>query len=357
MSFFTSLRRVNRVYTNPNQFVNVDNLNVLQSSPSGFQNVFSAPTYRVIGDSYVPGYSLSNNQFISTADMNRIMRNNDTPNIRNIFPSANDAQINSVGTLRRADNVPDANLHSLDLRKTAVKNNYPSTNTRSQQGVENVLEQQPRLRTYLENAKIAGVTALVGAGVYLAFSAATLVQDIISALNNTGGSYYYVGTNGGDDIRACILRDRTCQLNVNNLNNVTLCDFDPLLTSSEELANICRGFNYAVEQTVCRASDPTADVNSPQYVDISDLPAGQTIQCVEPYLLGDLIGDLGLDHLLGEEGLVVKSLDKSKSLGQKLLPLILILGGLFFIVIIGIVIFKRIMSTPIAATADNVKPI
>ncbi|AXS67672.1 pif5 [Cryptophlebia peltastica nucleopolyhedrovirus] len=352
MSFFTSLRRVNKVYNNPNQFLNVDNLNVVNSSPAGFQNVFSSSSFRNLNnDMYMPGYLVRNNDFVSVADMNRFMRNNDSTNLRTMFPDATNGQLNSLGSLRRIDNVPDANLHSINLRKNAVKQNYPSTNTRNANGVETVLTQQPRLRTYLENLKLAGVTALIGTGVYLAFSTASLIQDIINALNNTGGSYFYVGFNGGDDMTVCMLRHRTCQLNADAMDRVVLCEFDPLISNEQELLELCRGFNYETEQTVCRASDPNADPESPQYVDISDLSVGQTIQCIEPYNLGDLIGDLGLDHLLGEEGLVNKSMNKSKSLGEKLLPLIMLVGGLLIMLAIGIFIFKQLLTKPLEPMA------
>ncbi|AHH82595.1 PIF-5 [Buzura suppressaria nucleopolyhedrovirus] len=346
MNFFTSLRRVNKTYPNPNQFVNVDNFNVLTTTPNGFNNVFSQPTTIMIGNNrYIPGYNLGNNNFVSTAQVNRVMRNNDVTGIRQIFTTANNTQINSLGNLRRIDNIPDANLHSNALRRNAVKRNYPETNTRTPEGVQNVLNQNPTLNTHLTNLKTAGVAVLLGTGAYLIFSAATLVQDIIAALNRVGGSYYIRGRNGGDDYEACLLLDRTCRMEPLNDQNVNICSFDPLLLDNQEaLRNICVGFDYEAEKTVCRASDPNAPVDSPQYVDISDLSTGQTITCIEPYDMGDLIGDLGLDGLLGDNGLITKSSNKTSTLSEKLLPLILILGGIILLLLVGFFVIRRMWN-------------
>lgn len=346
MSFFSSLRRVNKVYPNPNQFLAVDNLRVLNSTPNGFQNVFSAPSTRQIGTNrFVPGYNLPNNRFVPSSDINRVMRNNDTAGMRNIFTSADNSQLNSLGQLRRVDNIPDAGLHAAFLRRQGVKTNYPSTNTRTPGGVEGVLATNPRLHARLNGLKSVGTALLIGGGVYLVFSAATLVQDLVSALNRVGGSYYVVGSNGGDSSSVCLLTHRTCQLDTSNLSDVSVCQFDPLLPDDPAGQRaICNGFDYEREQSVCRASDPYADPDSPQYVDISDLPAGHTLMCLEPYNLGDLIGDLGLDHLLGEEGLVAKSSNNSKDLSSKLWPLLVALIGIFAVVLILVFVFKRLMN-------------
>nr|ANS70905.1 oclussion derived viral envelope 56 protein [Lymantria dispar multiple nucleopolyhedrovirus] len=346
MSFFSSLRRVKKVYPNAQQFTVVDNLSVLNSTPNGFQNVFTAPSVRQIGNNrFVPGYNLTNNRFVSTSDINRVMRNNDTGGIRNIFTNANNNQIDSLGQLRRVDNIPDAGLHAAFLRRQATKSNFPSTNTRTNAGVESALADNPRLHNRLSALKTAGVSLLIGGGVYLVFSAATLVQDIVAALNRVGGSYYVVGNNGGETSSVCLLMERTCQLPA-DLNDVNVCQFDPLLPDDPTaLRNICNGFDYEREESVCRASDPYADPDSLQYVDISDLPAGHTLMCLEPYNLGDLIGDLGLDHLLGEEGLVVKSSNSGKQLSDKLWPLLLAIVGIGLVLLVLFFVFKRLWSS------------
>ncbi|ABI35689.1 occlusion derived viral protein-e56 [Ectropis obliqua nucleopolyhedrovirus] len=354
MSFFTSLRRVNKVYPNPNQFTNVDNFSVLQSAPSGFS--FNNPSTVFIGNNrYVPGYNIGNNQFVPVSDINRVMRNNDVTGIRNIFTSANNNQINSLNQIRRIDNIPDANLHSSAMRRNAVKQNYPNTVTRTPDGIQNVLNQNPSLNTYLTNLKTAGVAVLLGAGVYLIFTSATLIQDIIAALNRVGGSYFIQGRNGGDESDTCLLVDRTCRLENPSNENVNFCLFDPILNNNvEALRAICNNYDYETEQTVCRASDPYAHPDSLQYVDISDLGTGQTITCIEPYDMGDLIGDLGLDHLLGAEGLLSNSSDKSKSASDILLPIILVLGGLILLVVVAFFIIKRYMnSNSVTVSATN----
>lgn len=358
MSFFTNLRRVNKVYPNSNQFA-IDNFLVTNTSPAGFTNVLNNPVTINIGNNrFVPGYNVGNNQFVSAADINRVMRNNDVSGMRQIFTNANNNQINSLGQLRRIDNVPDAGLHSNNIRRNAVKDNFPETNTRTTEGVQNVLNQNPSLNRYLTNLKTAGVAVLLGAGVYLIFSAATLVQDIIAALNRVGGSYYIRGRNGGEESDMCLLVNRTClmQSNVNN-QDVIFCQFDPLIQDANELQNICQDFDYEQEQTVCRASDPNADPNSLQYVDISDLAVGQTITCIEPYNMGDLIGDLGLDYLLGDNGLVANSSNVSKFTSDKLLPLILIIGGILLLALVGFFVFKKLMNSSTLTINRSPEPI
>lgn len=343
MSFFNPLRKVNKVYSNTTQFT-FDNLAVVNSAPNGFKNVLNTTSVQNIGNNrLIPGYYIGNNNFISAADMNRIMRNNDVTGIRNVFGNVTPNDLNGLNLLRRADNVPDAALHTSSLRRNAVKQNYPSTNTNTPNGVNNVLNQNPRLNTYLQNLKTAGTVALIGTGVYLAFSAANLIQDIIEALNRTGGSWYYQGRQGGDVIDACLLIHRTCKL-PDNLNSEDLCTIDPLITNTAELNSICQGFDYETEKTVCRASNPNADVNSYQYVDISDLAPGQTIDCIEPYNMGDLIGDLGLDGLLGEDGLITNSSNKSQSLSDSLLPFILMIGAIALFIVFAYFIIKRLLN-------------
>ncbi|AVA31104.1 pif5 [Oxyplax ochracea nucleopolyhedrovirus] len=347
MSFFTNLRRVNKVYPNNTDFL-TDNVRLLSSTPAGFTNVLSAPSVRNIGaNRFVPGYNLSNNRFVSTSDINRITRNNDVSGIRNVFQGISDPQINSLGQLRRVDNVPDFNYHSKQTRSTAIKQNFPETNVRTNEGVNRALQQNPRLHTYMQSLKVGGVGILLGTGGYLLFSAATLIQDIINAINNTGGSYYIRGQNGGDEAEACLLLHRTCRQDPNmDQSQVTICPFDPLIFDNV-LPNICQGFNYEIEKTVCRASDPNADPDSLQYVDISELPPGQTLMCIEPYDFGDLIGDLGLDWLLGDEGLVEKSSNVSDSVSGKLMPLILLIGALLLLGLLFYFIYRYFLKNKI----------
>ncbi|ABY65732.1 occlusion-derived virus envelope protein 56 [Orgyia leucostigma nucleopolyhedrovirus] len=360
MSFFTSLRRVNKIYPNPNQFTNIDNINVITSTPPGFNNVLNAPTTVNLGNNrYMPGYNVGNNQFISTADINRVMRNNDVTGMRSIFTNANNNQLNSLGELRRVDNIPDANLHSAAVRKSAVKQNFPETATRTPQGVQTALNQNPNLNSHLSNLKTAGVAVLLGSGAYLIFSAATLIQDIIAALNRVGGSYYIRGRNGGGEYDACLLAHRTCRIDNPSDPDINYCTFDPLLfDNTSALQQICTGYNYDVEQTVCRASDPNADPNSPQYVDISDLGTGQTITCIEPYDFADLIGDLGLDGLLGDDGILTQSSNVSKSGSDKLFTIIIVLGGLLLIFVIGFFMFKKLLNNnnnTLTITNDSIR--
>ncbi|AIZ48565.1 odv-e56 [Agrotis segetum nucleopolyhedrovirus B] len=341
-SFFRPLRNVNKTYLNPNTFVS-DATTVFAATPGGFRNALRNPVSVSIGNNrYRPGYNLPNNDFIPTSQLNSVMRNNDTTGMRRIFgntPTNND--YTAMNRLRGVDNVPDANMHSKQLKRNAVKDNFPDTRTRTPDGVENVLSKNPRLDNALQTMKTAGVVTLIGVGVYFTFSAANLIQDIIAAINKTGGSYHTTGIDGGNTVEVCLLLHRTCRMPELD-GSVTVCDVDPLLPDGTALRNICNGFNYEAEQSVCRASDPNADENSPQYVDISELSTDQMISCIEPYDFGDLIADLGLDGLLGEEGLIAKSSNKSKSLSESLMPAILMIGAVILIILIGWFIFKRL---------------
>ncbi|AAZ38172.1 ODV-E56 [Agrotis segetum nucleopolyhedrovirus A] len=343
-NFFRPLRNVNKTYLNPSTFV-ADNNTIFSISPNGFRGVFNNPTTVNIGNNrFRPGYNLGNNNFVSAAEMNSVMRTNDTVGLRRIFgntPTQND--YTGLNRYRRSANVPDANMHSKQLRRDAVKNNNPSTRTKTPEGVENSLSANPRLDAYLNNLKTAGYVGLLGVGVYLTFSAATLVQDIIAAINRTGGSYHTRGISGGDEVSVCLLRFRTCRLPEID-SNVTVCVNDPLLPNGPELENICNNFDYETEQSVCRRSDPNANEDTPQYLDISNLGEDQMISCIEPYDFGDLVADLGLDNLLGEDGIINKSSNKSKSISDSLMPAILMIGFFIFVVLIGYFIFKRLSN-------------
>ncbi|ALD88581.1 odv-e56 [Helicoverpa armigera nucleopolyhedrovirus] len=345
MSFFRNLRNVNRPFPNHASFVTA-NTSVVNNAPSGFNNVFQTPSSQSLQNNTVLGGYQTPAGFVSTPQMNSFMRNNDVPRLRQVFPNANTNQLDSLSTLRRMDNVPDARLHANNLRRQSVKTNFPSTNTRTAEGVTNVLNQQPRLSRYLETAKQAGYVGLVGVGVVLVARTATVIGDIVEALRRTGGSYYHIGLNGGEQVESCLLRYRTCVLDVNNLNDVDVCPSDPLIDNLNALQSVCHGYNAEVERTVCRRSDPNADPLSLQYVDISPLATGHTISCIEPYDFGDLIGDLGLDGLLGEEGLLNKSSDKSSTSFQKLLPIIVVLGIVLLIIFIGYIVIKRMLMQP-----------
>ncbi|USC25982.1 pif-5 [Palpita vitrealis nucleopolyhedrovirus] len=355
MSFFANLRAVNKLYPDQLSFIS-DNTRLLGTTPVGFTNVLLHPNVRNVGNGRLqPGYQLPNNRFVTTSDINRITRNNDTSNIRNVFQNISDNQINSLSQLRRSDNVPDFNYHTKQMRSDAVRQNFPETNVRSPEGVQNALQQNPRLNTYLQNLKVAGVGVLLGTGGYFLFSAATLIQDIIEAINNTGGSYYVQGSNAGETVDACLLLQRTCRQDPNmNQSNVAICQFDPLLPDdSLELRDMCQGFDYEQENTVCRGSDPSADPNTPQYVDISDLPTGQTIMCIEPYSFSDLVGDLGLDWLLGDEGVVGKSSNVSDIASNKLMPLILLIGAVLFLGLILYLIYRFVINNRTASLSEQ----
>lgn len=346
MNIFSGLRRTNKLYPNNNSFI-TDNANlVIPNTPSGFGNVFTNPNTINIGNNrHVPGYGSANN-FLPSNAVNSAMRNNDVSSLRNIF-NVNDTQISGLTQIRRSNNIPDAGLHANFLRRNAIKSNYPNLRTRTAQGVDNALVAQPRLSAYLKNI---GIASLAGVGVVLVLKGVNLVQDIIDALNRTGGSFFHEGLNGGDEAIHCILRHRSCGINPNDIPSDMLCAFDPIFPNSEdlpELLSICQGFNYEREGSVCRASDPNADPDTYQYVDISSLTADRTLSCIEPYDLADLIGDLGLDWLLDDDGLINQSSNSSQSVSNSLLPLIIIVGVVLLLAIIGYVLFKRMASTPL----------
>lgn len=344
---FRPLRSVNRTFpTNNTAAFITQNNSVVSNSPAGFRNILDNPRTVDIGNNVSrPGYALPNNQIISTAEMNSIMRNNDTTGMRRIFGNniSND-DYSALNRLRQTDNVPDASMHSRQLRRDAVKNNNPSTRTRTEEGIENSLRQNPSLNDYMLGLKNAGAGLLLGAGAYLVFQYASLARDIREALRRTGGSYHTTGLNGGDEVRTCLLLHRTCVKPDLMDTEVQVCRNDPLIADDNLLQSICDDFDYEKEGTVCRASNPNAYEFSPQYVDISELAPDQMIHCIEPYNFGDLIADLGLDGLLGENGLFTKSSNKSKSVSDSLLPAILMIGAIILIVVVGYFIFKSLSN-------------
>ncbi|APO13900.1 ODV-E56 [Plodia interpunctella granulovirus] len=345
-SFFSGLRRTNKIYPNANLF-HADHASLIRNTtPAGF-NLRNPTTMGLAGGRVVPGYNI-NGSFVSNANVNRIMRNNDVVGMRQAFPTASNNQINGLTSLRRADNIPDSSLHGLQTRKNNVKQAHPETTVRDRAGVEAALNQNPRLADYLRGA---GYVTLVGVGAYLVINVADLVGSIVEALNRTGGSWYHRGNNGADNfdnIQSCILLYRSCGMTYSNNDDLCVLDphdntnVDPLL-SLEEARTLCSGYNIQEEKSVCRHSDPNADPDSLQYLDISELLPNQTIQCVEPYDLGDLIGDLGLDWLLGEDSVLAASANSVTSVLDNFLTILLVIGAVLVLVFIGFIVFK-IMS-------------
>nr|QKV50177.1 ORF16 protein [Plutella xylostella granulovirus] len=347
MSLFKGLRRTNKVYANGAGFITDHATFVRPNKINGFN--LSAPDVRPVATGFEPGYVI-NDRFVPNARVNNVMRNNDVIGMREIFPNANSNQINGLGSYRRIDNIPDSTLHGLDIRKNNIKNSRPETRVRNRQGVEEALNKNPRLRDYLYGA---GAITLVGVGSYLVINVADLVGSIVDAINRTGGSYYYRGNNGAtsmDNIDSCILRYRSCGMPYADIAD-QLCVLDPLdptnvdpILNLEEAQQLCTGYNKDREKSVCRASDTTANPDSLQYLDISSLEANQTIQCVEPYDFGDLIGDLGLDWALGEDGLITASSNSFTSVSNNFSTILLVIGGVLLLAFIGFIIFKVVMN-------------
>ncbi|AGQ20274.1 odv-e56 [Clostera anastomosis granulovirus A] len=353
-SFFTGLRRTNKVYPNTNSFVS-DHARLIQGqTPAGFN--LNGPTgMGLAGGDVIPGYNI-NGSFVSNATVNSILRNNDVTNMRILFPDATNNQMSGLRNMRRADNVPDATIHGLQTRKDNVRFSHPETAVRNRVGVENALAQNPRLGEYLRGL---GYVTLVGVGVYLVVNVADLVGSIVEALNRTGGSWYSRGNNGADSfdrIESCVLRYRTCGVSLIDIQD-SLCELDEFdatnvdpLMSLADATRLCDGYSLVNEHSVCRGSDTNADPTSPQYLDISELDPNQTIQCVEPYDLADLIADLKLDWLLGEEGLFRGSSNSLNSLLSNILNVLLVVGVVLLMCLVGYVVFKMVVGRATAST-------
>ncbi|AER41453.1 ODV-E56 [Epinotia aporema granulovirus] len=347
-SFFTGLRRTNKTYPNTNSFITDHNLFIRNTSPSGF-NLNNPTTLTLPNGNVVPGYNI-NQSFVSNATLNSVLRNYDVTAMRQLFPGITNLQINGLRNLSRADNIPDALLDSIKLRKSNVKVSHPETAVRDRAGVNNALNQNPRLTKYLRDA---GYVTLIGVGCYLVINVADLIGSIVDAINRTGGSWYYRGNNGADttqDVQSCILRHRSCGMSFADIEEFVCAldphdatNVDPLLNLSEA-QNLCNNYSYEAEQSVCRASDTNADPLSLQYLDISELDPNQTIQCVEPYDFGDLIGDLGLDWLLGEEGAVTASSNSITSVSNNFVTIVLVIGGVLMLLFVGFIIFKTVIN-------------
>nr|WPN08645.1 pif-5 [Cnaphalocrocis medinalis granulovirus] len=344
-SFFTGLRRTNKVYPNTNSFLTDHATLIRNQTPSGIN--LNNPTAMGLpsGNGVKPGYNI-NGEFVSNAQINSVLRNNDVTGIRQLFPNTTNNQMNGLRNLRRADNVPDSAVHSLQMRKNNVKRAHPETTVRDRAGVEAALQTNPRLRDYLYGA---GAITIVGVSAYLIINIADLVGSLVEAINRTGGSWYYRGNNGADNfntIESCVLRYRTCGVPFHEIQS-HLCVLDPLdatnvdpLMSYNEARTFCNGFNLLQEGSVCRGSDTNADPDSLQYLDISTLDPNQTIQCVEPYDLGDLIADLGLDWLLGDTGVITASSNSLTSVSDNFLIVVIVIIGGLFLIFIGFLIFK-----------------
>lgn len=345
-TFYRGLRRTNRVYNSPQSFL-TDHANLLQNNvPSGF-NLLNNPTTRPgPNNTTIPGYG-NNTNFTSNQTVNRVMRNNDLPAMRQIFPTANADQLTSLGNLRQIDNVPDATIHSLSTKKDAVRLSNPETATRTRAGVQNVLDRNPRLNQHLKTVGIAGIA---GASIYLIVNIADMVGSIVDAMNRTGGSWWYRGNNGAttfNNIDGCILRYRSCGMNIAEISE-HLCQDpadpnwkDPILTDNEALT-LCQGYNLAAEETVCRASDPNAEVGSLGYYDPHELATNSLIQCVEPYDMADLIADLGLDNFLGDNGILTNSSGSIRSVSDNFFTILLIVGGVILILFVMYVVIKML---------------
>ncbi|AKS25356.1 odv-e56/pif-5 [Clostera anastomosis granulovirus B] len=343
-SFFSRLRRTNKVYPNADSFYLDHSLLINNRTPSGF-NLNSPATMGLSNGNVVPGYNI-NGSFVSNANVNAVLRNNDVVGMRNMFRGVTNTQMSGLTNLRRADNIPDSALHGLQTRKTNIKQTHPELIVRDRAGVENALAQNPRLGSYLRGA---GTITLFGVGVYLVINVADLVGSIVEALNRTGGSWYFRGNNGANNfnnIQSCVLQYRTCGLPLSDIQQF-VCVLDPLdptnvdpLMSFDTARTFCNNYNAEIEQSVCRGSDTTANPESLQYLDISLLDPNQTIQCIEPYDFGDLVADLGLDGLLGENGLLTASSNSFTSASDNFFTILLVIGGIVVLVFIGFIVFK-----------------
>ncbi|UYE99061.1 MAG: odv-e56/pif-5 [Betabaculovirus sp.] len=343
-SFFSRLRRTNKVYPTANNFYIDYEMLIHNQTPSGF-SLNSPATITLPNGNVVPGYNI-NGSFVSNANVNAVLRNNDVISMRNMFTGVTNTQMSGLTNLRRADNIPDSALHTLQTRKTNIKQTHPELSVRDRTGVENALVQNPRLRDYLTGA---GYVTLFGVGVYLIVNVADLVGSIVEALNRTGGSWYFRGNNGADNftnIQSCVLQYRTCGLSLSDIQPF-VCVLDPLdatnvdpLMSFATARTFCNNYNAEIEQSVCRGSDTTADPQSLQYLDISSLDPNQTIQCIEPYDFADLIADLNLDWLLGDNGLIASSSNSFNSLSDNFFTILLVIGGILVLVFIGFIVFK-----------------
>ncbi|ABY47705.1 occlusion-derived virus envelope protein ODV-E56 [Helicoverpa armigera granulovirus] len=346
-SFYRGLRRTNRVYNAPSGFI-ADHTQLIKNNiPSGFNFLDNPTTISGPNNTHIPGYGTNNTNFTSNSTVNRVMRNNDVTGMQQLFPSATPGQINSLGNLRQLDNIPDATINSLAVKKTSVRTNNPETATKTRNGVQGVLDKHPRLNQYLKTAGIVGIS---GVSIYLIVNVADMVGSIVDAMNRTGGSWWYRGNNGAtsfDNIERCVLRARSCGMPFADISDHVCTDphnpnwRDPYLTA-EQLTTVCQGYSLANEETVCRASDPYADFGTAAYYDVSELGTNEIIQCVEPYDMADLIADLGLDNLLGDNGILTNSSASSQSVSDNFITILLIVGGVIVLLFVMFIVIKML---------------
>ncbi|AKR17488.1 ODV-E56 [Mocis latipes granulovirus] len=346
-SFYRGLRRTNRVYNTPNGFITDHTQLIKNNIPSGFNFLDNPTTINGPNNTFTPGYGTNANNFTSNTTVNRVMRNNDIAGMQQIFPNATPDQLSSLGNLRQIDNVPDATLNSLAVKKKSVRANNPETATRTREGVDAALKKNPRLADHLMTA---GKLGIAGATIYLVVNVADLIGSVVEAMNRTGGSWWYRGNNGANSfgtIEKCVLRARSCGMAWSDIMDEVCTDphipnwRDPYLTD-EEIATVCNNYNKEAEGTVCRASDPYADYGTLAYYDVSELGVNEIIQCIEPYDMADLIADLGLDGLLGPNGLFNQSSNSSMSVSNNLLTILLVVGGIILLVFVMFVVIKII---------------
>ncbi|ABC74890.1 occlusion derived virus envelope protein 56 [Neodiprion abietis nucleopolyhedrovirus] len=333
---FSGLRKTNKIYSTAADVI-VDNTAKVVGTFSTFDSVFSLSSAKTINKGFVTNYSTYVG-LVDTFSVNKVLRQADEVNIKALF-NATDTDLSGLSVLRTASGIPDNTLYIAELKRLNLKTLNPSLDVKTYNGVSQALTKNPKLSTYL---KSLGYTTLAVGTVVLILTGVDLVQDIIDALNRTGGSFYSVGS--GDEVETCYLKYRSCGVDQTTIDTSLYCAnfLDPIYGDDvETLETICDGYDIDTEISVCRQSDPYADPDSEQWVDISDLAENQTLSCVEPYTFSDLISDLGLDWLIGEDsiwsGSTTSGSDSISSLSSYLQYI-----AIFIVVIIMIIFFIKI---------------
>jgi hypothetical protein len=339
---FGGLRRVWHKYPTPGlpnwTAANIDNVRDTFPPLTGYfstPNVFSLSN----GLDDIPTYIINGRNF-DVGQVNAALRNNDITKIREIFNTAPLDLPQQINVLR-GPRMPDPYVFNLKTRQVNINYARPELNTRSYAGVQSAMNSHPRLLQYLKGL---GVATLVGVGVMLVLRGIDVISDILEAMSRTGGSYLF-DTDTNNVLQGCILRFRSCGMDIQSIDQGLFCQGfdDPLITDIGDLTQMCVGYNYDVEQTVCRYSDPYADPESPQWLDISLLHPDQMIACVEPYTFGDLLEDLGLGSLLGPDS-KMKNLSGKLSEGFKWILQIVI--WVVIIIVVIVVIYMLIRFIP-----------
>ncbi|AAQ96415.1 occlusion-derived virus envelope protein 56 [Neodiprion sertifer nucleopolyhedrovirus] len=332
---FSGLRKTAKIYDNTADLL-VDNTSLVVGKFSNFDAVFSLPSAKSISKGYVIDYAT----FIGNVDtfsINKILRQADDVNIETLF-NATDTDIAGLNVLRKAANVPDNTIYVAEVKRINLKSLYPSLDVKTYDGIASGLNNNPKLYSYLKGL---GVATLAGGAVVLVLLGIDLVQDIIDALNRTGGSYFTYGE--ADNVESCYLRYRSCGVDQSSVDTTTYCQnfLDPILEDDvTALTAICDGYDIDTEISVCRQSDPYADPDSEQWVDVSELAENQTLSCVEPYTFSDLISDLGLDWLLGDDSILGNSFTSGSDSISSLSSYIGYIAIFAIIIIVGIVFIK-----------------